>query len=476
MSGTKSKNGRLSLEDLKDVVTAEEGNEFTPLAEKDYGRADIVTTIAYMIGVNNENLKNWYGKRNPALIEALGKSKEATIIQYLCNVRTSLMKHFLAVDNEIVYNMSNLDRMPQYFNVDEIKKLQEWGLNLIQVNFRATAYISRVNKLIDDKIDACKKLFPESINWSYVRDFFVIPKYGDERTMKTEYERFKANFMCYPFQLYVHWYPESQGNILSGDEKFLKIMYNQHGEAFTDGEKYRTSTHGTKEDLHEFLTSAGKAAIVVDCENSDPYKLCGILKGLSEEDVSRIQKIVLYDDSNTTIAWDYVAHFAPVHVEHVEVQRVVYGKSRVDMTLALGTARLFFEEKIDSFLLCSSDSDFWSLISGIPEASFAVLYEEEKCGAAIKETMTAADIPHYAMDNFYVDGAADLQKVVLRKTLESYLSGIIGENAWELTRRVYSDAYITASESEMKRFYEKYVAKLKLKIGDDGRFFVELTE
>ena len=53
---------------------------------------------------------------------------------------------------------------------------------------------------------------------------------------------------------------------------------------------------------------------------------------------------------------------------------------------------------------------------------------------------------------------------------------MIGENGWELTRQIYSDAYITAGEREMKRFYEKYVKTLRLKIGADGLFYVAMGE
>lgn len=71
-----------------------------------------------------------------------------------------------------------------------------------------------------------------------------------------------------------------------------------------------------------------------------------------------------------------------------------------------------------------------------------------------------------------MENAGALQKTVLKKVLEKYLPNVVGENGWELTRQIYSDAYITASEREMKRFYEKYVKTLRLKIGADGLFYV----
>lgn len=75
-----------------------------------------------------------------------------------------------------------------------------------------------------------------------------------------------------------------------------------------------------------------------------------------------------------------------------------------------------------------------------------------------------------------MENAGDLQKIVLKKVLEKYLPSVIGENGWELTRQIYSDAYITAGEKEMRRFYEKYIKTLRLKIGDDGKFYVAMNE
>ena len=144
--------------------------------------------------------------------------------------------------------------------------------------------------------------------------------------------------------------------------------------------------------------------------------------------------------------------------------------------MAVGVSKAYFKDEIDSFILCSSDSDFWGLISSLPEARFLVMYEYSKCGKAIKEALDSRGIFHCAMDDFYMENAGDLQKIVLKKVLEKYLPNVVGENGWELTRQIYSDAYITAGEKEMRRFYEKYIKTLRLKIGDDGRFYVAMND
>jgi len=41
---------------------------------------------------------------------------------------------------------------------------------------------------------------------------------------------------------------------------------------------------------------------------------------------------------------------------------------------------------------------------------------------------------------------------------------------------VFADAYIPGNEKEMRRFYEKYLKRLKLKLGEDGTFRVVQKE
>ena len=99
-----------------------------------------------------------------------------------------------------------------------------------------------------------------------------------------------------------------------------------------------------------------------------PYKLYGVIKNLKKEEVKKITRIVLYDDYHTTIAWDYIEKLITIPVVHIEVERVTDRKSLVDMRMAVGVTEAYLTENIDSFILCSSDSDFWGLISSIPTA------------------------------------------------------------------------------------------------------------
>ena len=71
--------------------------------EMRYTKADthnLVATVAYMIGVRKELVEINYGDDCHDLLQALYSSKSATIIRYLCKLRTTLFRRYKKTDDE----------------------------------------------------------------------------------------------------------------------------------------------------------------------------------------------------------------------------------------------------------------------------------------------------------------------------------------------------------------------------------------
>ncbi len=96
--------------------------------------------------------------------------------------------------------------------------------------------------------------------------------------------------------MYVHWIPVDAGSILYSDGKFLSVIYKQHDDHFDDYIKYRDAHSETKNNIYDFVKQSNRTAIVVDCENSDVYKLYSVLRNLDADELNKIEKIYLYDD------------------------------------------------------------------------------------------------------------------------------------------------------------------------------------
>lgn len=78
--------------------------------------------------------------------------------------------------------------------------------------------------------------------------------------------------------MYMNWVPRDEGNILYNDKKFLTLLYRWHNDYFGEYSKVSDVGDYVKGSIYSFVGDSEKIIIVVDCENSDPYKLCATLR------------------------------------------------------------------------------------------------------------------------------------------------------------------------------------------------------
>lgn len=436
---------------------------------------DLVATIAYLIGVRKHIVEQCFDQECHNTLQKLYESQAARTIRYLCKLRTTLFQKFKKTDDAMRYDLKNLDRI-EWYDYDNIRQLEKWGVRVIQPNYRSEKYMHDFTRLISENIDKCSDLFYDWVNWAYIRELFCIPKYTKKDVLKKEFEKYMANMDKYPFQMYIHWQPADYGSILYSDGKFLSILYKLHGDHFDDYTKYRDAHSETKNSIYDFVKQSNRTAIVVDCENSDVYKLYSVLKNLNGDELSRIEKIVLYDDSHTTSGWDWLCKFTSIPVEHIEVERVTDRKSLVDIKMTAGVCTNYYENNIDSFILVSSDSDYWGLISSLSKARFLVMYEYAKCGNAIKNALSEHGIYYCSIDDFCSGNSADLKRAVLFAALEKYLQDIPYLNGHELVKKIHEEARINATDKELENFYNRYIRTLRLTCDANGDFRITIAK
>lgn len=434
---------------------------------------DIVCTVSYLIGVRKEILHTTYDESCYELLEQLENNRNATVIRYLNKLRTMLMKTFKKTDVALKYDLTNIDKM-EWFDADNIKWLEKNNIQVMLSNKLAADYSSHINKLIADNIHACRELFPDWIKWDYIKGLFIIPKFTDQLVQKREFSKFMEQKDLYPYQLYIYWEPLDCGNILHTDGKFLNIIYSINDDYFDDKSKIKTATDDIKNNIYDFIRNSDKVVLVVDCENSDVYKLYSMLKNLNRDEVLKISKIMLFDDVHTTDGWDYLEKLISIPVEHIEVERLLDHKSLVDMRVMAGVFREFYTHNVSSFILLSSDSDYWALVSSLPEAEFLVMVEWSKCGQAIKDALEQEGIFWCSLDDFSSGKNEDLKRAVLLAELKKYLPDLLSYNGKELVNRLYSDTRIEADEREKLNFYNKYIRTISFQADNDGNLRLEV--
>lgn len=430
-------------------------------------------TVAFLVGTKIDILI----ENNPKYAELFDKLKtdeNAVIIRTLCNLRSNLMLNYTSTERNIVFNLQNLDRQEIY--KEDIKTLQKYDIDIVKANYKVNKYLADINMLIVQRIANIKDLFPEWVNWDYIKSLFIMPKGQNEDMIKTESKKFSQARLWYPYTRYIYWTPVEEGNILLNDEKFLRILYRQFKDEFHDYTKVKDASELVKTNIYDFIKSSYSTVIVVDCENSDAYKLASVLKQLDSSEIERIHKIMLYDDIHTTRAWSFLKNMTKIPVEHILVDRIKENKSLVDMKMCAGVSASYYRDNISSFILCSSDSDFWGLISSMPEAKFLVMIEYSKCGQDIKNALIENGTYYCSIDDFCTGNIKNFKMAVLHNELESRVKDLIELDTYQLLDDIFTTLRMDISEAEKQNFYKKYIQSMSLQIDKDGIMRIRIVE
>lgn len=447
-------------------------------------RKNIVTVISYLIGVDDEK---FYAEDRFDIpeYEKLKINDNATIIRYLCRLRTQFLKHYKSIDDARKYQMRPLESMTEYLDIDGIKYLRRKGIEVNVSNAKSPTYnIAHINQYILDNIDKIKNLIPDWVKFEYIKGLFTIPGgYAGYNgiNLKNNYSKifsaigevgktYGMQRNAYPYQMYLTWphpFRETDGNIMYNDLKFLKLLYGANKDTFQASRYVIDATADTKEDVYEFLAESTNVAIFVDCENVDPYAFGATILNLDADTLSKIKKIVLYDDVNTSTAWDYITNIMRIPVVKKDIVRVLDNKSLVDITMTAGVCEEYYRYNTESIILASSDSDFWGLISQLPSAHFLVLNEFRKTSPTVIEHLDKHNVQHCYMSDFAQDKIQQFKSNVLYLGLAERINrfndtGEFGTlDVDELLQELFYDANITGAEGQIEKekdaFFNKYL-------------------
>lgn len=431
---------------------------------------EIVSKIGFLIGVKKEVFEIAYEPLELEWFNELCNDKNARIIRNLCALRTIIFLKYKKINAEIYYNTKNLDTLTELIPQSIIQELADDGIMLIHVNWKINQYILLINSEINQRISGCKHLFPLWIKWEYIRNLFVIPKVENSRQIKAVWGYYTNNLDSYPYQMYINLRLHKSGNILYNDEKFVTILYGNYGKEFVDRNKVNDASDFTKNSIYTFIEQSDEIAIVVDCENANPYKLYSMLYNLPQEYSDKIVKLILYNDIHTSTVWKIFKRFLNISIQHEMIDRIKDNKSLVDIKLTAGTCREYYKNHINSFILISSDSDYWGLITSMEECRFMVMVEYEKCSSAIVKAMKEKEVPYCYLDKFCSGDLESIQSeallIEIRNSLKQY---VIPLHA--LVNEAIKNTRVDLSPQEIEQFKNRYLKKIKMVLDDENISF-----
>lgn len=438
---------------------------------------EIISKVAYLIGVPKRIFEKEYEPPQLEIFNQLELDKNARIIRNLCIIRTAIERNYKHINNKMRTEYLTILSMPEYIPPESMNQLTLDGISFIKkTSHKLTQHIIEINRIISDRINNCKGLFPIWLNWQYIRELFVMPKGLTEEGTKIAAETFYANLSFYPYQVYINWPPKDEGNILYTDKKFAHLLYQWHNDYFTEDSKVSDVSNYVKGNIYDYISASEKVVVVVDCENSDPYKLCATLKNLNSEYTSKITRIILFDDIHTATAWSILESFTSIPVEHIMIERVKQNKSLVDIKLTARACQEHYQNEVDSFIIVSSDSDYWGLISSLPDARFLVMVEREKCGPDIKNALVDSGIFYCYIDDFYSGNSEAIKYGAIFKEMYRYVEEHLQMNVNDMMKEALQATRIEMSSAERKQFYDKHIKPMHLVIQDDGNVTVEFRK
>lgn len=102
------------------------------------------------------------------------------------------------------------------------------------------------------------------MKWDYVRPIFLMPNGTKKEGIKKAGEYYKSDTRRYPFHCWINWdavatSPESKGNILYNDEKFVTILYERHEDRFENLSLVRDAGNHTMRNLGRLLEQCKNA-------------------------------------------------------------------------------------------------------------------------------------------------------------------------------------------------------------------------
>lgn len=435
---------------------------------------ELVSKVAYLIGVPKRIFENEHEAPRLEIYEQLEKDKTARIVRNLCVVRTSIERNFKYINDKMRTEYRTILSMPEYVPAESLNQLTADGVNFIKKSSTKLAHhIVKINRLISDRINNCKPLFPLWINWQYIKDLFIMPNGLTEEGTKAAADLYYSNLSYYPYQVYINWIPADEGNVLYNDKKFATLLYQWHNDYFGEISKVSDAGNYVKSNIYDYIEDSDKVVVVVDCENSDPYKLVATLKNLNSEYTQKIASIILFDDVHTASAWRILEQFTKIPVEHIMIERVKQSKSLVDIMLTARACQEHYTNNVDSFIIVSSDSDYWGLIQSLSNARFLVMIEREKCGPDMKAALVSSGIFFCYIDDFYSGNAEEIKHSALFREMYRYIDNNVRLNVNDMFIEALRATRIDMSDAERKQFFHRYIRTMQMSISDDGEVVIE---
>ena len=117
---------------------------------------DIVSKIAYLIGVPKQIFENEHEPPKLEIYQTLDKDKNTRIVRNLCVIRAAIERKFGRINDKMRKEFKSILNMPEYVPQEAINQLNADGINFYKKSSSKLAHhIIEFNRIISDRINNC---------------------------------------------------------------------------------------------------------------------------------------------------------------------------------------------------------------------------------------------------------------------------------------------------------------------------------
>lgn len=368
-------------------MAKKEWTEPKPMCEK----------LQYLIGVPSQYIDNFDTLNMGVMAET----------RKLCSLRSMIIANFTDINEQFRNRVELAEIEPTARFVSDLAKFDIQIRNLGSLSRN----IIELNGLIDERMEKIALGF-KGIPREWIQELFHMPNGNDIEGIRAAVRKYRQYKNFYPYQKYINWpfaetsQKKRSKNIFGNDQNLHEMLAEIHRDKTVQ--------------LIDFIGTAKDVVVVVDCENSDAQRLYDSLAFMKRF----LRKIILVDDTHTNLMWDELVREyreAGIPIEHDELPRLKEQKSLVDLRMVAKTCEEHYKNHVEHFILVTSDSDIWALISSLPDADIMVLAERCKSGDLLLEALTQNHIPFVFMEDITEESTLLMDRI-MRKEIEKQMS------------------------------------------------------
>lgn len=429
------------------------------------GETSIVMLMNFLLGTPEPDIADMIVLHD-AEYQKLKQSKNARVVRNLCRVRNAIVLNWESVTDQMTNQRKSVYSVNEIPS-DAFDQLNKDGVFAAKSSHTKPEYtLKDVNNNIANRLGLCKSFFPETLEWEKIRNVFNMPGGLSHNGAYHGAEAFRRRYRSYPQEIYANIKDGASKRVFEDDLSFLATIY--------DVEESTVDTQGgtieSKRSLEAFLSASRRTIIIVDCENADPIRLCATINMISESAKKKIVKVLLIDDEHTSPAWELFSNFISIPTEREVVRRIVSDKSLVDIKLTTMACMEHYKNNIDSFVLSSSDSDYWGMISTMKTARFLLLLQEKKCSPHMQEAAERANIPISWVDTLTDSRATKLRDATLLQSVNDKLRTLPVDIIGSIEQAI-KESLLVLSEEDRAAAVADYMKNLSFDTSDSHAWF-----